>query len=280
MAKRDAGAQPAVVGGIEGHGAYPSNVCYVPSLTSNKANHENRPSAPHPFIQILSHSKGKKVIPRVFRHLDENQRLTMLTLIAIHLDVLDVIRDAYPPADNSPLPARVKEEVELFSAAMMPPLFLYVNEAPLNVIIGLLGLVLDRVHVQAVVRTKIGVSILTMLISRAELVRQQPAANEDWQQWAELYGRLFDTVEPVLPYLFPTDTNVSASEDVHVWQFLAAMGVGASPDQQQRLVLGVKDRVMETVAVSKTLPEAMSAKRLGDVNLFMRAIGLDVELLG
>jgi DNA topoisomerase 2-associated protein PAT1 len=163
---------------------------------------------------------------------------------------------------------------------MMPPLFLYVNEAPLNVIIGLLGLVLDRVHVQAVVRTKIGVSILTMLISRAELVRQQPAANEDWQQWAELYGRLFDTVEPVLPYLFPTDTNVSASEDVHVWQFLAAMGVGASPDQQQRLVLGVKDRVMETVAVSKTLPEAMSAKRLGDVNLFMRAIGLDVELLG
>lgn len=250
------------------------------TLFHHNANGENSPTAPHPFIQILSHSKGKKVIPRVFRHLDENQRLTMLTLIAIHLDVLDVIRDAYPAADNAPLPARVKEEVELFSAAMMPPLFLYVNEAPLNIIIGLLGLVLDRVHVQAIVRTKIGVSILTMLISRAELVKQQPAANEDWQQWAELYGRLFDTVEPVLPFLFPTDTNVSASEDVHVWQFLAAMGVGASPDQQQRLVLGVKDRVMETVAVSKTLPEAMSAKRLGDVNLFMRAIGLDVELLG
>jgi DNA topoisomerase 2-associated protein PAT1 len=58
------------------------------------------------------------------------------------------------------------------------------------------------------------------------------------------------------------------------------MGVGASPDQQQRLVIGVKERVMETVAVSKSLPEDMSRKRLGDVNLFMRAIGLDVELLG
>jgi DNA topoisomerase 2-associated protein PAT1 len=58
------------------------------------------------------------------------------------------------------------------------------------------------------------------------------------------------------------------------------MGVGATPDQQQRLVLGVKDRVMETVAVSKTLPDEMSQKRLADVNLFMRAIGLDVELLG
>lgn len=37
---------------------------------------------------------------------------------------------------------------------------------------------------------------------------------------------------------------------------------------------------METVAQSKTLPAEMGAQRLGNVNLFMRAIGLDVELLG
>ena len=247
---------------------------------------DNSPAAPHPFIQILSHSKGKKAIPRIFRHLDDQQRLTMLTLIVIHLDVLDVIRDAYPTADSTPIPSKTREEIELFSQAVMPPLFSYVNEAPLSIIIGLLGLVLDRVHVQAVIRTKIGVSILTMLISRAELVAQAPvSANassssaEDKSQWSELYNRLFDTVEPVLPYIFPSDTNVSAADDVYVWQFLAAMGVGASPDQQQRLVLGVKERVMETVGVSRTLPEEMRERRLADVNLFMRAIGLDVELL-
>jgi len=214
----------------------------------------------------------------------------MLTLIVIHLDIFDVIRDAYPPADNTPLPARVKEEIELFGQAVMPPLFSYVNEAPLNIIVGLLGLVLDRVHVQSVVRTKIGVGMLTMLVSRAELVKQQPAnptnthqqqQEEDRHQYATLYTTLFDTLEPVLPYLFPTDTTLAASDDVHVWQFLAAMGVGASPeDQQQRLVLGVKERVMETVAVSRGLPEEMRERRLGEVNLFMRAIGLDVELLG
>ena len=245
-------------------------------------------SAQHPFIQVLSHSKGKKAIPRVFRHLDEQQRLTMLTLVIIHLDVLDVVRDAYPPHDNTSIPPRVKEEVALFAQAVMPPLFSYVNEAPLNIIIGLLGLVLDRVNILAAVRTKTGVSILTMLISRAELVKQsfvtsqQPTSEqqEDAAQWSELYSRLFDTVEPLLPYIFPTDTSVAAADDVYVWQFLAAMGVGASPDQQQRLVIGVKERVMETVAVSKSLPEDMSRKRLGDVNLFMRAIGLDVELLG
>ncbi|KAK3721013.1 DNA topoisomerase 2-associated protein pat1 [Vermiconidia calcicola] len=244
------------------------------------------PTTPHPFIQILSHSKGKKAIPRIFRHLDDQQRLTMLTLITIHLDVLDVIRDAYPPSDNTPLPTRVKEEIELFSQTVMPPLFSCVNEAPLNIIIGLLGLVIDRVHVQSILRTKTGVSMLTMLISRAELVAQAgtstPSAQDsaDRQQWQDLYSRLFDTIEPVLPYIFPTDTNVSASDDVYVWQFLAAMGVGASPDQQQRLVLGVKERVMETVGVSQSLPAEMRERRLGEVNLFMRAIGLDVELLG
>jgi DNA topoisomerase 2-associated protein PAT1 len=93
-----------------------------------------------------------------------------------------------------------------------------------------------------------------------------------------LYNRLFDMVEPVLPVLFPGSIN--ETDDMYIWQYLAAMGVGASPEQQQRLVLGVKDRVMETVTVSKALPTDMASARLANVNLFMRAIGLDVELLG
>lgn len=64
-----------------------------------------------------------------------------------------------------------------------------------------------------------------------------------------------------------------------MWQFLAAIGIGASPEEQQRLVLAVKDRVMDTVNLSKTLPPDMARKRLDNVNLFMRSIGLDVELL-
>jgi DNA topoisomerase 2-associated protein PAT1 len=41
-----------------------------------------------------------------------------------------------------------------------------------------------------------------------------------------------------------------------------------------------RDRVMETVSQSKILPPEMSSQRLGNVNLFMHAIGLDVEMLG
>ncbi|KAI7340449.1 hypothetical protein KC354_g17211 [Hortaea werneckii] len=265
--------------------------------------------APHPFIRILSHSKGKKAIPRVFRHLDDQQRLTMLTLIAIHLDQLDVIRNAYPPHDLSPLPKRVRDETALWIQAVEQPLFSYVNDAPMNIITGLLGLVLDRTHLQANIRTKAGVSFLTMLLSRAELLKQNPSSNgpsvsgpksaaspEDLNQFTQIYDSLFDTLEPILPYLFPTplilppsnpampgdSAPTAAAEDVHIWAFLATMGIGASPDQQQRLVLGVKDRVMETVELSKSgaISEEEGRRRRGEVNLFLKGIGLDVELLG
>lgn len=92
-----------------------------------------------------------------------------------------------------------------------------------------------------------------------------------------IYNALFDRLEAVLPYIFPGTVNTG--EDVYVWQFLAAIGIGASPEQQSRLVMAVKDRVLETVAMAKTLPPDMSSQRLANVNLFMRSIGLDVELL-
>ncbi|MCJ1472452.1 hypothetical protein MMC13_001100 [Lambiella insularis] len=236
-------------------------------------------SVPHPFIAFLCYAKGKKAIPRVFRHLSTEQRVTMLTMIVLHLDILDVVRVGQLKSDETQLPAAAREAIDLFSAAVTPSLFSYVSEAPLYNVIGLLGLILDRVNVQAVARTRVGMSILTMLTSRATLVREAGNTNDnEWQQWSQFYNRLFDILEPSLGSIFPGTVNTG--EDVYVWQFLAAIGSGASPEQQQRLVLAVKDRVMETVMQSKTLPPEMASQRLNNVNLFMRAIGLDVGLLG
>ncbi|KAL8949645.1 MAG: hypothetical protein Q9222_004270 [Ikaeria aurantiellina] len=232
----------------------------------------------HPFIAFLSYPKGKKAIPRVFRQIDQEQRLTILTIIFIHLNVLDVVRLVQPQPGGIQPSASAREEVELFCQAVMPSLFAYINEAPLQIIMALLALILDQSNMQFIARSKVGLGILTTLISRAELIKQAEEANdEEWGQWLRLYNRLFDTLEPILSDIFPG--NVNAAQDVYVWQFLAATGIGASPDQHQRLVIAVKDRVMDTVAQSKTLPPEMAAERLGNVNLFMRAIGLDVEWL-
>jgi DNA topoisomerase 2-associated protein PAT1 len=161
----------------------------------------------------------------------------------------------------------------------MPCLLGYVSEAPVNIVTGLVGLLIDHTKLINVAQTKIGLGMLTMLLSRAELVKEGGSvSDQEWQQWTALYNRLFDMLEPLLGLLFAGPVNTG--DDMYVWQFLAAVGIGASPDQQQRLVIGVKDRVMETVLQSKALPAEMSSVRLGNVNLFMRAIGLDVEMLG
>ncbi|PMD36145.1 topoisomerase II-associated protein-like protein PAT1 [Hyaloscypha variabilis F] len=234
-------------------------------------------TAVHPFIAFLSFSKGKRAIPRVFRHISPEQQTTILTMIVLHLDQLDVVRQALLMPGDLQLAAGIRENVELFSLNVMPSLFGLLNEAGLDIVTGVLGLILTK-NVDLIARTRIGVSMLTMVLSRAELIKQNGSVNDqEWDQWVNTYNSFFDALEPTLPNIFPGTVNTG--EDVYVWQFLAAIGIGASPEQQQRLVMAVKDRVMETVALAKTLPPAMSSQRLANVNLFMRSIGLDVELL-
>jgi DNA topoisomerase 2-associated protein PAT1 len=196
-------------------------------------------TTPHPFIAFLSYPKGKKAIPRIFRHIDQEQRVTILTMIVVHLDSLDVVRLAQPVPGEAQPSLGVREAIDLFSLAVMPCLLGYVNEAPFNIIIGLLGLVINQTHVQTVARTKVGLGILTMLLSRAEIVKEAGQASEhDWQQWVEKFNVLFDTLELGLNEIFPG--SISSGDDMYVWQFLAAVGIGASPEQQQRLVIAVK----------------------------------------
>ena len=162
-----------------------------------------RSATPHPFIAFLSYAKGKKAIPRVFRHLDEQQRITILTMIVVHLDQLSVVSQAIASPEE-PLPPAMREEVELFLQTVMPPLFAHISESPLNIVIGLLGLILDRTNMHIVGRTKVGMSLLTILISRAELLKQSAPEIDvaDWEHWTELYNRLFDAIEPVLQCTF------------------------------------------------------------------------------
>jgi DNA topoisomerase 2-associated protein PAT1 len=137
----------------------------------------------HPFIAFLSFSKGKKAMPRVFRHITQEQRTTILTMIVVHLDQLDVVRHALLLPGETQLAAGIRENVELFSLSVMPPLFEYLSQAGLDIVTGILGLILG-INVDVIARTRIGVSMLTMILSRAELIKQAGGVNEqEWEQW-------------------------------------------------------------------------------------------------
>ncbi|KAL6719254.1 DNA topoisomerase 2-associated protein pat1 [Lecanora helva] len=232
----------------------------------------------HPFIAFLSYPKGKKAIPRIFNHIDDNQRLTILTMIMVHLDVLDVIRLARPQSTAAQPSLAVREQIDIFLQTVMPSLFSSVTDAPLNIIVGLLSLVVERTNMNAITHTRVGLEVLTMLLSRAAIIKAIDGVDDQtWDQWLGVYNHFFDLVEPFLGDIFPSSVN--AGQDQYVWQFLAATGSGANSEQQQRLVIAVKDRVMDTVQQSKTLPPDMASQRRSNVNLFMQAIGLDVDLL-
>lgn len=233
-------------------------------------------TAIHPFIAFLSYPKGKKALPRVFRHISYEQRCTILTMIVVHLDKIDVVREAATDAAETLLNAALRENIELFSVAIMSTLFNFMNELNLDIVTGVLGIV-SGLNVDMIARTRIGASMLTMILSRAEILKQGGAPQPLIEQWNNTYNNFFNLLEPTLPRIFPGSVN--SGQDIYVWQLLAALGIGANQDQQQRLVLGVKDRVMDTVALAKTLPHDMAQTRLQNVNLFMRSIGLDVDLL-
>jgi DNA topoisomerase 2-associated protein PAT1 len=137
----------------------------------------------HPFIAFLAHSKGKKAIPRVFRHISFEQRTAVLTLIILHLDQLDVVRGAQINGEEMGLNAAMRENIELFSVAVMPSLFAYFNETGLEIVTGVLGLIL-KLNIDLIAKTRIGTSMLTLVLSRAELLKQGGGGNPQfWAEW-------------------------------------------------------------------------------------------------
>ena len=67
--------------------------------------------------------------------------------------------------------------------------------------------------------------------------------------------------------------------DQPVWQFLAALALHASTEQQSTLVAGLREKVLENVASAQkgwgVGDEEDREAKLANVNLFLHALGLD-----
>jgi DNA topoisomerase 2-associated protein PAT1 len=144
----------------------------------------------HPFIALLSYNKGMKAMQRISRHLTHEQRTTVLTLIVVNLDSLDVVRNAQVNSGSMQLNAAMRENVELFSGAVMPTLFNILNELDLDLVAGVLGLVCTR-NVDVIAKSRTGASMLTMVLSRAEIIKHGGGGSEAaWRSWYVALARL------------------------------------------------------------------------------------------
>lgn len=122
--------------------------------------------------------KGQRLIPRLLRHLPQQKALTLLTLLIATYSQLDVVARAAPPpsADMSlmskaPRDARAQREAETdnFLHCVVPGMDIIINQCPLSLISGLLGVCAQRMKVGAVARTRVSHDRFSVESSRIEL---------------------------------------------------------------------------------------------------------------
>ncbi|OSD05523.1 hypothetical protein PYCCODRAFT_1362112 [Trametes coccinea BRFM310] len=260
-------------------------------------------STPHPFISLITPIKGKKLLPRVARLLDNDRMQILLTLLVACFSQLDVVLQA-PLLDTLEETREVKDlesQTQAFLGSVVQSILPVIAKAQMRLVTGLFGLLLDRNDIVAIARTRPGIALLTLFLSRAEVILQNVANGsevdetptpDELQSWCVmLYNHLFELLRPHLPLLFPSVrlsmlsgvnfTNIPNSDaiDQPVWQFFASLACSANDAQQQVLVGGLRDVVLENVTTAtKGLgleSEEQRRLRLANVNLFLHALGLD-----
>ncbi|KAB5594970.1 DNA topoisomerase 2-associated protein pat1 [Ceratobasidium theobromae] len=253
---------------------------YLPILTPLET------SNPHPFASLLAPSKGKRLIPRLTRLFDPNRVLTMYTLLIAVFSQLDVVREA----------EQNHIQTDLFMASVLPPLVPILGNAGLRFVHGLLGLLIESgSNLVQLAGTKPGIAVLTILLSRVEILKTSEAEAPDsgeLQAWQNVFNTLFRSLAQHLVSLFPSTRFATAQAfganpylpegpdvaDEPVWQFCAALAVNADMQQQQQLVAELRDKVLENVASATKgwiADDRVRALKLANVNLFLHALGLD-----
>jgi DNA topoisomerase 2-associated protein PAT1 len=107
-------------------------------------------SDPHPFVSLLTPVKGKRILPRLSRH---------IALLVACFSQLDVAKHAalLDSLEESPERQDVELQTQAFLGSVLQSILPVVAKAELRVITGLLGLFLDRTNIVVTAQTRVGV---------------------------------------------------------------------------------------------------------------------------
>jgi len=114
-------------------------------------------SNPHPFISLIAPSKGKKLLPRISRHLSAQQMLTVLTLLVACFSQMDIILHAHIldlPEENT-RQQDLERQTQAFLGSVIQSILPVVAKAGLRLVSGLLGLLLERSDIVSITQTRV-----------------------------------------------------------------------------------------------------------------------------
>lgn len=239
----------------------------------------------NPFIQCLNYNKALKILPRLLKFLSREQVLTIAALIMSNLENLSVVKNgSYTTYENQKVPEKVLQLVEAYSQTFTKVLMNAVLEFKFNEILGLLVILIEHNNVSFVSTTKIGLTVLTTLLSRAELIIGEATISAtDLLEWQSCYDELFTSIESRIAAIFPPhpeDVDDGSSSENYVWQFLATLSLGGKLSHQRIIVEEVRDEIFGVMARAKAIGNSdMSSlpkkqNLLNNLNMFLVVMGL------
>lgn len=244
----------------------------------------------NPFIQCLNYNKALKILLRLFKFLSREQILTIVTLIMSNLENLSVIKNgSYTTYETRKVPELELKLVEAYSMSFSKVLMNAVLDFKFNEIIGLLVILIEHNNVSFVSTTKIGLSILTTLLSRAELIIGEGTISAtDLSEWSSCYDELFTSIESRIAAIFPPnpeDVDDGSSRENYVWQFLATLSLGGKLSHQRIIVDEVRDEIFGVMNRAKAIDNSDLANLykkqnlLNNLNMYLVVMGLVADEL-
>jgi hypothetical protein len=136
---------------------------------------------PHPLICALNRPKGIRAVCRALSLLETKQALGFFALLFKRLECLDIT--------NTPLGQEI-EKVDQFLDSVFSILNSIISDATLPIISALMRVILERHNLVWLAKSRIGLEILTLALSRAELLKSpdenrtdSPPSEADLSMW-------------------------------------------------------------------------------------------------
>ncbi|CEP61104.1 deadenylation-dependent mRNA-decapping factor PAT1 LALA0_S02e06810g [Lachancea lanzarotensis] len=266
-----------------------------------------------PFISILSFDKGVKIMPRIFNFLNKEQKLKLLYCFFSELSHLNIIVTSSYKTNPDPTDTQLKK-LELFQSVFLKIIVSFLSSSAEFVeVLGLLLALVKNNNVSFISTSKIGLNLITVLISRAALIKQDVSrgnvlSSMEASSWNEIYDKLFTSLETKLAIVFPPDeytskvvaasttgtlTSATTGQSVkhqfydqsYIWQFLASLALSGKLNHQRVIIDEIREEIFGTISRAEQLVSSSPTeeqqialyqrdKLYQDLNLFLNVMGL------
>ena len=123
-------------------------------------------------------AKGKKLLPRIARHLQANQLLQIICLLVACFSQFDVVRSAavLDAQVDSPERREVELQTDLFLSTVLQCILPVISQFNLSVASGMMGLMMEHGDMGLIVHSRVSIHILICLsaITHSILILLQP----------------------------------------------------------------------------------------------------------